>query len=79
MFGASVSHKLGAVLVQDGLRGLKRHFSAERIGGAPLLGVKGSCIVGHGSSSAYAISSAIAVAARCARLDVPGQIAEAID
>jgi glycerol-3-phosphate acyltransferase PlsX len=47
-------------------------------GGAPLLGVDGVCIIGHGSSNARAIASGITVAARAARGELPTRIAEGI-
>lgn len=46
--------------------------------GAPLLGVKGACIVGHGSSDAEAVKNGVLVAARTARQGVAGLIAEEI-
>ena len=61
-----------------GLRKLKKTLSADEVGGAPLLGLKGSCIIGHGSSNARAIANGIAATARCARERVPEIIAEAI-
>ena len=36
-------------------------------GGAPLLGVNGVCIIGHGSSNAKAVSAALAVASQAVR------------
>jgi glycerol-3-phosphate acyltransferase PlsX len=74
---ASITRKLGAALVAGGLREMKKNFSAEEVGGALLLGVNGSCIIGHGSSSAHAIANGIAQAARCAKSDIPRIIAEA--
>ncbi|MDR1421646.1 MAG: phosphate acyltransferase PlsX [Coriobacteriales bacterium] len=76
---ATTIRKLGASLVMSGLRDLKKTFSADEVGGAPLLGVAGSCIIGHGSSSAHAIASGIAATTACVRAEVPRQIAESID
>ena len=75
---ASLPRKLAASVIMPGLRQLKKSISADEIGGAPLLGIKGSCIIGHGSSNAKAVANGIAVAARCAREDLPGIIAEAV-
>jgi len=36
-------------------------------GGAPLLGVEGLCVIGHGRSSARAIERGVALTARFAR------------
>jgi len=53
---------------------LRRRLDASEYGGAPLLGIAGVCIVGHGRSSARAVRNAIALAARFARDDVAGRI-----
>jgi len=47
---------------QKNLAELKKKTDAEAYGGAPLLGVKGICIIGHGSSSSFAVYNAIRVA-----------------
>lgn len=52
----------GAMLAKEAFRELKEIGDAEEIGGAPLLGLNGSCIIGHGSSSPKAIRNAIKVA-----------------
>ena len=76
---ASTVRKLAASVIMPGLKDLKKSLSADEVGGAPLLGLKGSCIIGHGSSNAKAIANGIAVTARCARGQVPEIIAEAVD
>jgi glycerol-3-phosphate acyltransferase PlsX len=75
---ASLSRKIGASLIMPGLRELKTNLSADEVGGAPLLGLKGSCIIGHGSSNAKAIANGIAATARYVREDVTKTIAEAV-
>ena len=62
--------KIGALCVKDGLKGLKSQVSPDTYGGAPLLGVKGACIVGHGSSGAVAIENGVLATARVVRQDV---------
>ncbi|MCL2883008.1 MAG: phosphate acyltransferase PlsX [Coriobacteriia bacterium] len=79
MLGANLRSKLAAALAMPGLRGIKERFSAEAVGGAPLLGVQGSCLVGHGSSSAQAIANGIAATAKAARAGLPALIAQAIE
>ena len=44
------------------LKALKARFEYEEFGGAPLLGIKGACIICHGSSGARAIKNALRVA-----------------
>lgn len=69
---------LGALTMKKGLSDLKDLVSADTYGGAPMLGVKGACIVGHGSSNATAVKNGILVAAKCVRLDVSGLIAQVV-
>ncbi|MDR2106155.1 MAG: phosphate acyltransferase PlsX [Coriobacteriales bacterium] len=78
VFTATPLRKLAAAAVMPGLRKLKSSLSAEEVGGAPLLGLKGSCIIGHGSSSARAVANGIAQAARCAREQVADTVAQAV-
>jgi glycerol-3-phosphate acyltransferase PlsX len=54
--------KLGAIFMKNNLRALKRRLDYSEYGGAPLLGVNGLCIIGHGSSKANGIFHAIRVA-----------------
>jgi glycerol-3-phosphate acyltransferase PlsX len=75
---ATTARKLAASVIMPGLRELKKSLSAEEVGGAPLLGLKGSCVIGHGSSNARAIANGIAQTARCVRERVPEVIAEAV-
>jgi glycerol-3-phosphate acyltransferase PlsX len=70
--------KLGALTLKSGLGELKNNLSADEYGGAPILGVKGACLVGHGSSNETAIKNGILVAARTVRLDVSGIIAQTV-
>ena len=54
--------KLGALLLKDGLMQFKASLDYTEYGGAPLLGVRGVCIIGHGSSNDKAIYNGIRVA-----------------
>jgi len=51
----------GALLSKNAFRELKEITDHEEYGGAPLLGINGSCIIAHGSSSPKAIRNAIRV------------------
>ena len=59
MFMGSFKAKLGALLVKDGLRSLKRLLDSSEVGGTPLLGISKPVIKAHGSSDARAIRSAV--------------------
>jgi glycerol-3-phosphate acyltransferase PlsX len=65
---------IGAALMQPAFRRVRKHTDTFEIGGAPLLGVNGVVIIGHGRSNAFAVKNAI----RQAALAVEGKIIEAI-
>lgn len=54
--------KIGALLVKDSFYRLKKRIDYSEYGGAQLLGVKGVCVIAHGSSQHIAIKNAIRVA-----------------
>jgi glycerol-3-phosphate acyltransferase PlsX len=56
--------KIGGLLIKRRLAGLRHTFSAENVGGAILLGLRGVVVVGHGSSSPETVASALQVAQR---------------
>lgn len=64
-------------LVLGLLRNVLRRFDYEEYGGAPLLGVNGPVVIGHGSSSARAIARMILAAAEMVEQEVVRSIAEA--
>jgi phosphate acyltransferase len=56
--------KIGGLLIRRRLAGLRHTFSAENVGGAILLGLRGVVVVGHGSSSPETVAAALRVAQR---------------
>ena len=68
---------LGRTLVPI-LREVARRHDYTEVGGAPLLGVNGVCIICHGSSNARAIRNALKAASRCAHEDVNQRIIDAV-
>jgi glycerol-3-phosphate acyltransferase PlsX len=54
--------RLGFLLSRTAFRHLRKRLDYSEYGGAPLLGVAGLCLVGHGRSSAKAIRNAIVLA-----------------
>jgi phosphate acyltransferase len=56
--------KLGALLAKPAFDEIKRRLDYREYGGAPLLGVDGVVIVGHGRSDALAIRNGIRMAAQ---------------
>jgi glycerol-3-phosphate acyltransferase PlsX len=67
--------QLGGLLAIPAFRRVAKQIDPYEIGGAPLLGVNGVVIIGHGRSNATAIKNAI----RQARLAVSGEIIGAIE
>lgn len=65
---------LGGILLRPVFRRVRQRTDTSEIGGAPLLGVNGVVIIGHGRSDAFTIRNAI----RQAGLAVDGQILDAI-
>jgi glycerol-3-phosphate acyltransferase PlsX len=63
---ATISSQVGAMLSRSAFADFKKRIDHTEYGGAPLLGVKGVCIVTHGSSNANAIKNAVRVAAEFA-------------
>jgi phosphate acyltransferase len=75
---ATITRQVGAALAKSGFRELKRRTDYSEYGGAPLLGVKGVCIICHGRSNANAIKNAIRIAAEYASNRVNEKIEEGL-
>ena len=60
---ATITGQVGALLSRSAFTDFKKRLDHTEYGGAPLLGVKGVCIITHGSSNANAIKNAVRVAA----------------
>lgn len=58
-FQSSLISLLGALLAKPAFQKVKDALDPEVFGGAPLLGVKGVVLIGHGSSGSRAFTSAI--------------------
>ena len=71
---STVTAQVGALLSRQAFAKFKKRFDYSEYGGAPLLGVRGVCIVGHGSSNERAIMNGIRVAAEFAQAQVNSEI-----
>jgi glycerol-3-phosphate acyltransferase PlsX len=60
---ATISGKIGYAISKNAFADFKKRLDYSEYGGAPLLGVRGGCIICHGRSNANAIMNAIRVAA----------------
>lgn len=74
MFEKNTKSKIAALLVQDGIRGIKKSLDYNEVGGAPLLGIAKPVIKAHGSSQAYTLRSAIKQAIGYVDADVTSDI-----
>ncbi|GAB4412364.1 MAG: phosphate acyltransferase PlsX [Thermodesulfovibrionales bacterium] len=71
--------RIGYLLMKPALRNFRKKTDYAEYGGAPLLGINGTCIISHGRSSAKAIRNAIKVAAEFSRKRVYEIITEEIN
>ncbi len=71
---AGLRAKVGALLLSPMLRALRSRMDYREYGGAPLLGVRGVCLIGHGRADALAVENACRAAVRAVRRDVVGAI-----
>ncbi|CEH32034.1 phosphate acyltransferase [Aneurinibacillus migulanus] len=77
-FTRTVTSQLAAMMLRPGLKRMKMKMDYAEHGGALLMGVQGTCIKAHGSSSARAIYTAIKQAKKFVEQDVNGLIAREI-
>jgi phosphate acyltransferase len=64
---STLSSQVGYVLSRKAYKTFRKKIDYSEYGGAPLLGVKGVTVIGHGSSNAHAIKNAIRVATELVR------------
>jgi glycerol-3-phosphate acyltransferase PlsX len=76
--GAELVSQIGALLTRGAFTRFKQRVDYAESGGAPLLGVKGLALIGHGRSSAQAVENGIAMAARLSERHMVDQLAEAL-
>jgi glycerol-3-phosphate acyltransferase PlsX len=71
---ATITRQVGALLSRSAFTDFKKRLDHTEYGGAPLLGVRGVCIITHGSSNANAMKNAIRVAAEFSRRGINDSI-----
>jgi phosphate acyltransferase len=77
-FRASLRGRLAYLLLRPGIARIREVFDYERVGGSPLLGVRGTVIITHGRARRRMVAFACEVAASSARARVPERIADAL-
>jgi glycerol-3-phosphate acyltransferase PlsX len=75
----NVRARIGAALMRPALRKVKAMLDYREYGGAPLLGVRGICLIGHGRADSFAVESACRAALAAVSHDVLGSIARAFE
>ena len=71
---STISSQVGFLLSRRAFNDFKKRLDYSEYGGAPLLGIKGVCIIGHGSSNSNAIKNALRVAAEFANAGINAKI-----
>jgi len=62
----TLRRRIGAMLCRYAMKDVAARFDSSEFGGAPLLGVNGTCMICHGSSDSRAVAVALRVAAEAA-------------
>jgi phosphate acyltransferase len=71
---SSLSSQVGYVLSRKAFQEFKKKIDYSEYGGAPLLGVRGITVIGHGRSNANAIKNAVRIALELSRSKVNEKI-----
>ena len=71
---STITRQVGYLLSRSAFADFKKRLDYSEYGGAPLLGLRGVCIIGHGSSNANAIKNAIRVAAEFSERNINAKI-----
>jgi glycerol-3-phosphate acyltransferase PlsX len=64
---STISAQVGFLLSRRAFADFKRRLDYSEYGGAPLLGIRGVCIITHGSANANAVKNALRVASEFVR------------
>ena len=77
-WSSTFTSRVGSLLARRALRHFRRRVDYSEYGGAPLLGVAGVTVVGHGRSGAKAVRNAVAMAYRFASHQVIARVEQDI-
>jgi glycerol-3-phosphate acyltransferase PlsX len=76
---STAASKLGALLSRGAYRRMQHRIDPHEYGGAPLLGIRGCCVIGHGRSNERAIRQGIRVAGEYFTSGVNEKIESAVE
>ena len=71
---STLAAQVGSLIARRAFQDFKKKIDYAEYGGAPLLGVRGVTVIGHGRSDANAIKNAVRVAAELARSKINEKI-----
>lgn len=71
-------YKIAAGMLKTPFKNIKKHFDADEVGGAPLIGLKALVVKAHGSSNAKAIKNAIRQCVMFSEADIVTKIKDRI-
>ncbi len=71
---STIASQVGYVLSRSAYREFRKTIDYSEYGGAPLLGVRGVVVIGHGRSNANAIKNAVRVASELAQAHLNDRI-----
>jgi glycerol-3-phosphate acyltransferase PlsX len=77
--GGSLATKVGAFLVKPALKRVATRLDPAEYGAQPLLGVKGLVFIGHGSSDAHAVHSALRTADQAVRAGLLAKVSSVLN
>jgi phosphate acyltransferase len=76
--GAALVSQIGGLLTRRAFARFRQRVDSAEYGAAPLLGVNGLALIGHGRSSARAVASGVSLAARLAEAKLVAKLGEAL-
>jgi len=76
---SGIISSIGGLLARTALKRVAKRLDPHEVGGAPLLGVNGVVIIGHGRSNAFAIKQAVGQARKVVEQDIISAIRAGIE
>ena len=76
---STIGTRVGYLLSRQAFLRFRKRLDYSEYGGAPLIGLDGLCVIGHGRSSAKAVRSAIAMTVTCVREGLLDRLAQQVE
>jgi phosphate acyltransferase len=75
---STVGTRVGYWLSRQAFLRFRKRVDYSEYGGAPLIGLDGLCVIGHGRSSAKAVRNAVAMTVKCVDDGLLGKLAHEV-